>query len=279
MAHPSSGKEPAAPCAATTVHYGATKVGTPWIAGGTTFTGHVFYYSGIEGDGRVNRSDGLVAYAGVPGKVLWIARRPARAGARLVVSARRLDGDGAFTQRLPARGVGQFPSELALPAAGCWRLALRSGKLSTSVVVQAVAPPAEARCDATPVIRDDPPHPHFGRVIWLQATPRSSGVAAISFVSVVPGADRALIYAGGLAPEGWSTKFLWWAPHAAPTLTLTGRRLDAVGRFVQRFGNAASGGDIVYPSIVDIPSAGCWAVTVQIGQAAGLVVFQAVVTS
>jgi hypothetical protein len=35
----------------------------------------------------------------------------------------------------------------------------------------------------------------------------------------------------------------------------------------------------VFPSIVDIPTAGCWAVKVVSGSRAGLVVFQAVVTS
>jgi hypothetical protein len=278
MAPPGAGKEPAAPCAATTVHYAATRVGTPWIAVGRAFTGNVFYYSEISGDGRVNQSDGLVAYAGVPGKVLWVPRNRRRAGATLVITARRLDGDGAFTQRLRAVPGRQFPSQLELPAAGCWRLTLRSGRLSSSVVVQAVSPSGGSPCDATPVFRQDPPHPRFGRIMWMQATPRSEGVAAIRFVSVVPGADRALIYAGGRAPEGWNTKFLWWAPHPTGALTLTGRRLDGVGRFVQHEGSASSDDGIVFPSIVEIPTAGCWAVTVSMGKTAGLVVFQAVVT-
>ena len=278
LAHPGAGKEPAAPCAATIVRYSATKVGTPWVAAGRSFTGHVFYYSSVVGDGRVNQSDGLVAYARVPGKVLWVPLNRPRAGKTLVVTGRRVDGSGRFTQRLRAVPDRQFPSQLTLPAAGCWRLTLRSGRLSSSVVVQAVPPPSEPRCDATPVFRQDPPHPRFGRVTWLQATPRGEGVIALRFVSVVPGADRALIYAGGQAPEGWSTKFLWWAPHPTGPLTLTGRKLDGVGRFKQDFGSAASDDGIVFPSIVDIPTAGCWAVTVSMGKTAGLVVFQAVAT-
>ena len=35
----------------------------------------------------------------------------------------------------------------------------------------------------------------------------------------------------------------------------------------------------MFPSIVEIPTAGCWAVTVQTGRTAGLIVFQAVVTA
>jgi hypothetical protein len=278
-AHLAAGEEPTAPCAATTVHYTATKVGTPWIAAGRSLTGHVFYYSQIAGDGRVNQSDGLVAYAGVPGKVLWVPQNRRRAGATLVVTARQLGGEGAFTQRLRAAPGRQFPSELTIPAAGCWRLTLRSGRLGSSVVVHAIAPPSEPRCDPTPVFRRTQPHPRFGQITWMQATPRTDGVAAILFVSTLPGADSAMIYAGGLAPEGWATKFLWWSPHPGPDLTITGRRIDRPGAFRQKFGSAAADEGIVFPSIVEIPTAGCWAVRVQTGRTAGLIVFQAVVTS
>jgi len=278
-AHPGAGKEPAPPCAATVVHYTATRVGTPWLAAGRAFAGHVFYYSAIAGDGRVNQSDGLVAYAGVPGKVLWVPRSPRRAGATLVVTARRLDGDGRFTERLRAVPGRQFPSQLTIPDAGCWRLALRSGRLGAFVVVRAVAPPSAPPCDPTPVFRTVP-HPKFGQVTWLQATPRTDGIAAMRFVGTLPGADAAVIYAGGLAPGGWATKFLWWSPHPGTSLTLAGRRVDGIpGRFAQRFGLAtADDGTTVFPSIVNIPSAGCWAVTLRTGRTAGLVVFQAVVT-
>jgi hypothetical protein len=277
-AHPGAGKEPTAPCASTTVHYTSTAVGTPWIVAGRAFTGHVFYYSAVAGDGRVNQSDGLVAYAGVGGKVLWVPQNRRRAGATLVVTARQLDGDGSFSQRLRAVPGKQFPAELTIPAVGCWRLTLRSGRLTASVVVQAVAPPSGPRCDPTPVFRRTQPHPRFGLITWMQATPRTDGVAAILFVSTVPGADSAVIYAGGRAPEGWNTKFLWWSPHPGARLTITGRRVDGVGRFQQKFGSASADEGIVFPSIVEIPTAGCWATTVQTGRTAGLIVFQAVVT-
>jgi hypothetical protein len=88
-----------------------------------------------------------------------------------------------------------------------------------------------------------------------------------------------MIYAGGRSPEGWNTKFLWWSPHPGPNLVITGRRVDGTaGRFQQKFGSASANEGIVFPSIVEIPTAGCWAVTVQTGRTAGLIVFQAVVT-
>ena len=277
--HLAAAKEPDAPCAATTVHYTATKVGTPWVAAGSVFRGHVFYYAQIAGDGRVNQSDGLVAYAGVPGKVLWVPQSRRRARAMLVVSGRQQDGDGSFTQRLRAVPGRQFPSQLTVPAAGCWRLTLRSGRLSATVVVRAVVPPSEPRCDPTPVFRRTQPHPRFGQITWMPATPRSDGVAAILFVSTIPDADSAMIYAGGQAPQGWATKFLWWSPHPGPNAVITGRRVDGLpGRFQQKFWGASADEGIVFPSIVEIPTAGCWATTVQIGKTAGLIVFQAVVT-
>jgi hypothetical protein len=169
----------------------------------------------------------------------------------------------------------QFPSELEVPSAGCWRLALRSRLLRASVVVEAVDPPPAAVCDPSPVYRNTP-HPRFGAVTWMPATPRSSGVVAVRFVSTVPGTDGAVIYSGGRAPEGWSTKFLWWAPRPGAGLRIIGRRLDGVGRFDQAFASASSDGEIIFPSIVDVPEAGCWAVTVQTGVSAGLVVFRAI---
>jgi hypothetical protein len=279
VAHPGAGKEPAAPCAATIVHYTATTVGTPWVSADGLFRGHAFYYSQIAGDGRVNQSDGLVAYAGVPGKVLWVPQNRRRAGATLVITARQQDGDGAFTQRLRGVPGKQFPSQLDIPAAGCWRLTLRSGRLVSSVVVRAVAPPSEPRCDPTPVFRRGAqPHLKFGQITWMQAVPRTDGVAAILFVSTIPGADSAMIYAGGQAPEGWATKFLWWSPHPGPNLVITGHRVDGIaGRFEQKFWSAWADEGIVFPSTVEIATAGCWAVTVQTGRTAGLVVFQSVV--
>src|SRR6266542_3703052 len=201
-----------------------------------------------------------------------------KVGTPWVAAGRAFTGHGSFSQRLRAVPGKQFPSQLTVPAVGCWRLTLRSGRLSASVVVEAIAPPSGPRCDPTPVFRRTQPHPRFGLITWMQATPRTDGVAAILFVSVVPGADSAVIYAGGRALEGWNTKFLWWSPHPGPGLTIIGRRVDGVGRFQQKFGSASADEGIVFPSIVEIPTAGCWATTVQTGRTAGLIVFQAVVT-
>jgi len=257
-------------CPASTVHYSSE---VPWVQSGA-IVGRVFAYGGRTlMDGRVNGSDGLVLYthgrtlSGTT-KILWIVRK--RHGGTLMLRATRLDGDGAFTQRF-AHGGGQFPSILNIPEAGCWRLTLRTGKVRATLVVQAVDVPAESFCEATRVYRDG--------IARMPTTPTGNGIEATRFVSTVPGADRAVIYAGGRAPEGWSTKFLWWSPKPAGGLVLKGTRLDAPGSFRQTFTSAAADdGTIVYPSIVEIPTSGCWAVRVMIGPRTGLAVFDAVVT-
>jgi hypothetical protein len=254
-------------CPASTVHYGATPVGTPWVRSGA-ITGNLFAYSGaMLMDERVNGSDGLVLYTrggtGSPAmKVLWTMRR---ASASLTLRGIRLDAPGAFTQRFA--GGREVPSILKIPAAGCWRLALSAGKAHASFVVSAVDPPSESVCEPTRVHRDD--------IAWMPTTPSSNGIVAKLFVSTVEGADRALVYAGG-------AKFLWTTPHPGPQVTLSGVRLDRAGSFRQSFPSAASDSPpvtgIVFPSNLVIPASGCWAVRVSIGGRTGLAVFEAVVT-
>src|SRR5437763_5128497 len=263
-------------CPATTVHYGSTPIGTPWARSGSV-TANVFAYSGsMLMDSRVNGSDGLVLYTrggtGNPAmKVLWTARASA---ARLTIVGKRLDGAGRFEQRF--RGAREVPSIVRIPAAGCWRLSVRSGRARGTFVVRALEPPVQSVCGASAVFRTTP-HPRFGHVDWMPTRPTGNGIAAVRFVSTVPGADSAVIYAGGAAPEGWSTKFLWWSPQRAPRAVLFGWRLDGSGTFRQDLPAAAGDdGTVFYPSIVKIPAPGCWAVRVQVGGRTGLAVFQAV---
>jgi hypothetical protein len=268
-------------CAAATVRYGSTGVGAPWLRAGKTFVGHLFYYSSILGDARVNRSDGAVAYAGVPGKILWVPRNRRRAGGTLVVTARRLDGTGSTTGRFPVVPGVQFPSELRVPEAGCWRLSLRSGRLRATAVVQAVDRPSGPLCEPTPVYRRTPPHPRFGAITWMPATPRVAGVSAVLFVTTYPDSPDAVIPAGGKFPNGPNVKFLWWAPQPGSSLKMIGRRIDAPGRFTDEASSATGdvgtrGGQTVFPSIIDVPAAGCWSVALRTRGSAGNVVFKVV---
>jgi hypothetical protein len=71
-------------------------------------------------------------------KVLWRAR--SSAGPSLTLDGTRLDADGSFTEELPTpNGMDAvFPSNVDVPAAGCWLLRLRTGRLAGVVVVQAI---------------------------------------------------------------------------------------------------------------------------------------------
>jgi hypothetical protein len=285
----SSGRGDAASCRIAPVHYGlapAADAGLrdlPWIAAGrgaSRVVGYLFYYSSILGDGRVNRSDGLTIYTGGSGpgggamKILWASRR---SRAALHISGHRLDGAGSFAQTLPQAGAGMFPSIIRIPQAGCWRLTIGSGKRRANVVLEAVAPPVAQPCDPSPVYRTTP-HPRFGRVTWMPATPRSSGIVAVLFVGTVPGADSAVVYARG--PTGNGDKYLWWAPHPSGMLAIRGSRIDGAGEFAfdaeQAYGLTPPVTGPVFPSGIDLPVPGCWYVTLRTGFYGAAVVFKAV---
>ena len=70
-------------------------------------------------------------------------------------------------------------------------------------------------------------------------------------------------------------KVLWISRRGAATghLVIRGRRLDAPGMFVTR---NANGGGYQFPSYVEIPTAGCWRVTISSASVSGSVVFVAV---
>ena len=283
-----SGRGERASCDATPVHFGrapASDAGLrqlPWIAAGrngSRVVGYLFYYLSIFGDARVNGSDGLTIYAGGSGpggvamKILWA---PRRTRATLRISGRRLDGPGSLVQTLPQASGRMFPSIIRIPQVGCWRLTIGTGKRRATVTVAAVAPPVAQPCDPTPVYRTTP-HPRFGDVTWMPATPRSSRIAAVVFVGTVPGADSAVVYSGG--PTGHGDKYMWWAPHPAETMTIGASRLDGVGSFRvvahQAYGQTPPVQGPVFPSTIDVPAPGCWLLTLRTGTYGAAVVFKA----
>jgi hypothetical protein len=69
-------------------------------------------------------------------KVLW--RAGSGRGSSLTLAGTRLDADGSFTQEFPMVFDGVFPSTVDVPAAGCWLLRLRTGRLAGVLVVRAV---------------------------------------------------------------------------------------------------------------------------------------------
>ena len=82
--------------------------------------------------------------------------------------------------------------------------------------------------------------------------------------------SRLAIYTGRELPGGGSTKVLWMVrPLFTSQVVISGRQLDGPGTFEQQFRSASSADGTVFPSIVDVPSAGCWLLTVRNGPVAG----------
>jgi hypothetical protein len=86
-------------------------------------------------------------------------------------------------------------------------------------------------------------------------------------------------------PQGWSTKVLWTFVGRAQRgqggreLVVKGTRLDAHGAFTQRFGAISYGGQRGAPSfasIIDVPRAGCWRLSVATAQLRASVVVRAI---
>lgn len=245
-------------CAATVVRYEPSKVpgrsDMPWVVGrpaAAGLLGAVVSYPRSLRDPRVNRPDGLVLWR-LGGEIAW--NRPG------TLRARRLDGRGSFAT--PLEGDGR--SMLRFPAAGCWRLTLWNnsgfGSKIASVVARVIEVPKRLRCGAT-VLENG----------WAIARPRSSGIkGGWPWITVGPAQLTTHGHDGDK-----NMKVPWWIKNGGPSLELVGTRLDTVGSFRQAFPEALSPKG-VYPSIVDIPAAGCWLLRLRTGRLAGVLVVRAV---
>jgi len=256
------------------------RAGGPWIAAGSgtrRIDGFLYTLEPTLGDARIRDAAGLTVYAGALHKVAWLPRRWSGTGRFLVVAGRRLDGTGSFRARYPrALSPQSFPSGLRLPTAGCWRLTLTTGSRRWSLHVRAVDPPAEALCDATQVSGGrNPVDPYF--TTWIAASPRSTHVYATYSVAV-PGIAGAAIYAGGRWPDGANTEVLWLVDRPSGPLQVTGTRLDSSASFALSV-RAAASPSYAYPSIPDIPEAGCWLLRLRTSGRGGVLVMHALAPS
>jgi hypothetical protein len=124
-----------------------TLSGDRWVAGSPRTSGLV---GDLFGGEVVNGRFAVYAGGVNPGtraneKILWIVSRRKRVGPRLVISGRR-DGSTTVTyrRRFAEAGSAQvpgynYPSILDLPVPGCWKLTLRTGKVTATVSVLAQA--------------------------------------------------------------------------------------------------------------------------------------------
>jgi hypothetical protein len=122
-----------------------TLSGGRWVAGSprtSRLVGYLFGGEVVEGRFAVY-TGGLNPGTRSSEKILWILPQRKRVGLVLAISGRR-DGSTAVTYR---RRLGEassaqtpghlYPSILDLPVPGCWKLTLRTGKISATVSVLA----------------------------------------------------------------------------------------------------------------------------------------------
>jgi hypothetical protein len=132
-----------------------------------------------------------------------------------------------------------------------------------------------ASCLGAPVHYEAAPKPRLSiRLPWIAAGRQGRKVIGHLFYYGASlreqSRDRLTIYTGGELPGGGSTKILWIVrPVSSSWVDVSGRQLDGPGTFEQRFGSASATEGTVFPSIVTVPTAGCWLLTVRNGRVAG----------
>lgn len=87
--------------------------------------------------------------------------------------------------------------------------------------------------------------------------------------------SRVLITTRSGVPGGYATKILWHVPEGSSVVTVSGKKLDGPGGFRQKFSATSTGGGGWFPSIVAVPSSGCWRLTVTSGHTTGRFAFLA----
>jgi hypothetical protein len=137
-------------------------------------------------------------------------------------------------------------------------------------------------CPATPIYQGGPPNLFITSALpWIQAQPTSSGIIGHLFfagITIGSGTYR-FLHTGGSYPDGSSTKILWAIdhPHILNQIQIDGTNLSSAGMTFHQTINPNVGSWAVpspeqYPSIVVVPSAGCWRLQLSSGLAQGILI-------
>lgn len=152
----------------------------------------------------------------------------------------------------------------------CQWMALEYGAVRAAVH----AAPMVAPCRATPVATTPFRRQDLRDIPWLVAAPRSAGIIGMLFFRR-PGAHGtgAYLHIDGRMPDGSTTKILWLIdnPDVGATLQLKGRNLTGSGAMHQNFAGYRE-----VPSIVRIPTPGCWEIHLYSGKVHGTVIMPVV---
>jgi hypothetical protein len=116
-------------------------------------------------------------------------------------------------------------------------------------------------------IHTSPLSSQFQGIPWIAAKPASSHVRGVLFYRrQQPDGSFAELHTGGVMPDGGATKILWLitSRNTGRTLTVKGINHSTPDSMRQTFPRAGEVGQ--YPSILNIPSPGCWTLTLQSGK-------------
>lgn len=133
---------------------------------------------------------------------------------------------------------------------------------------------AASACIGAPVSYAVPPDVGAPHIPWVHA----GAVVGCLFYYGANGpwkatTDRALTTTGDGRQSGYATKILWRVRGGRGNVSVIGTQLDGPGHFRQSFSATPTGGGAFFPSIVKVPSPGCWRVTVSSGERTGRFAF------
>ena len=134
-------------------------------------------------------------------------------------------------------------------------------------------------CPITPVFTGPSlGSPNLDFLPWMQAEPTSSRIIAYLFFVGPEFATTHTygpLHTGGGYPDGRSTKILWHTvnPNASNDLQITGKKLGTDQETFQQTFPMASSPQGDYPSIVNVPTPGCWQLQLKSGTDAATVTF------
>jgi hypothetical protein len=179
--------------------------------------------------------------------------------------------------------------------AGCTLQSVQHDQASPTPALSPVASPSApvrqlkpesalpSSCPAAPIYQGGPSNVFVTSTIpWVQALPTSSGIMGHLFYAQThtTGGTYRFLHTGGSYPgEGVNTKILWTVDHPGilAALQIDGTNLSDRGKTFRQTINPTASPVVVpspdqYPSIVDVPGAGCWRLQITSGQASGTII-------
>jgi hypothetical protein len=166
-------------------------------------------------------------------------------------------------------------------------LAVTAGCTTKGASSRSTPPPTPSSVSCAASVVHHVPYPGAGpgleQLPWVAAAPTTTGIVGYLFyydkqnVWRQEQLPRVRIFSGGQSPDGrLSMKILWQTQRSGGVLLhVQGDRLDGAGSFSQQLSPTASNAT-QFPSIVNVPTAGCWRLTLTTGTTTGHVTVIAV---